>query len=170
MAAGPGTQGLDDVRAQGREASGRAGRSRAAAASARAGGAARGARLLAEARWIILALLVAGLAAVLLSYRREDPGFTIATSSPHIHNWGGSAGAWLADLLYLLFGFSALLLVLLNQLKIEFMIVSAICSNVRTSFLFTLAITLIPIDVPKTAEAKADASFTLGISPAFWPF
>ncbi len=69
----------------------------------------RGARLLAEARWIVLALVAVALAAVLVSYHRSDPGFTIASSTTHILNWGGSAGAWLADLMLFLFGFSAFL-------------------------------------------------------------
>jgi len=58
-----------------------------------------------------LAVLTAALAAVLLSYNRADPGFTNSTSVTHIHNWAGSAGAFAADLLFFLFGFSALLLV-----------------------------------------------------------
>jgi len=108
MAGGPGLRGLEDVRAQRREAPGRTGR-------ARAGVVAdpvvldRGARLLAEARWIVLALVAVALAAVLVSYHRSDPGFTIASSTTHILNWGGSAGAWLADLMLFLFGFSAFL-------------------------------------------------------------
>jgi len=60
---------------------------------------------------MILALLTAGLAAVLFSYNRADPGFTNSTSVSHIHNWAGAAGAFAADLLFFLFGFSALLLV-----------------------------------------------------------
>jgi S-DNA-T family DNA segregation ATPase FtsK/SpoIIIE len=102
---------LDDVRAQRREAPARAGR-------ARRGGPGdpqaveHGSRLLAEARWMLMAGLTAGLAAVLLSYNRADPGFTNSTSVGHIHNWAGAAGAFAADLLFSLFGFSALLLVL----------------------------------------------------------
>ena len=60
---------------------------------------------------MLLAVLTAGLAAVLLSYNRADPGFTNSTSVSHIHNWAGAAGAFVADLLFFLFGFSALLLV-----------------------------------------------------------
>ncbi len=112
MAFGPEAGGLGDVRAARREASGRAGRARGRAAGPDPVST-RGARLLAEARWLLLAVVVAGLAAVMLSYRRDDTGFTVSSPNPHVHNWGGSAGAWLADLLYLLFGFSALLLVLL---------------------------------------------------------
>ena len=101
---------MDDVRAQRREAPARAGRARRSAI-ADGSAAGQGARLLAEARWMTLAVLTAGLAAVLLSYNRADPGFTNSTSVTHIHNWAGSAGAFAADLLYFLFGFSALLLV-----------------------------------------------------------
>jgi S-DNA-T family DNA segregation ATPase FtsK/SpoIIIE len=103
MAVGPESRGLEDVRAQRREAPRRSGR----AAPGAAGASDRGSRLLAEARWIALVLLVVGLAAVLVSYDRNDPGFTNAASAARIANWGGGAGAWIADLLYFLFGFSA---------------------------------------------------------------
>ncbi|HYA76898.1 MAG TPA: DNA translocase FtsK 4TM domain-containing protein, partial [Burkholderiaceae bacterium] len=109
MAVGPGLQGLEDVGAQRREAAGRARRERGFSAPPAID---RNARLLAEARWIGLALLVAALAAVMLSYHRDDPGFTNVSSSVHVRNWGGSAGAWLADLMFFLFGFSACLWVL----------------------------------------------------------
>ncbi len=95
-------RGLDDVRAQRGTSARRAGGRRAGAEPLD-----HGARLLAEARWIALALVVLGLAAVLLSYHRDDPGFTNAAATQRIANWGGSAGAWLADLLFFLFGFSA---------------------------------------------------------------
>ena len=106
MAFGPGLQGLEDVGAQRRQAAGRARRERGFSAPPAID---RNARLLAEARWIGLALLVAALAAVMLSYHRDDPGFTNVSSSVHVRNWGGSAGAWLADLMFFLFGFSACL-------------------------------------------------------------
>ncbi len=108
MAGGPGLRGLEDVRVQRREAPGRTGRARAGVVADPAV-LDRGARLLAEARWIVLALVAVALAAVLVSYHRSDPGFTIASSTTHILNWGGSAGAWLADLMLFLFGFSAFL-------------------------------------------------------------
>jgi hypothetical protein len=40
----------------------------------------RGARLLAEARWILAALATIALALCLATYHHEDPGFTHATS------------------------------------------------------------------------------------------
>jgi S-DNA-T family DNA segregation ATPase FtsK/SpoIIIE len=110
MAVGPGSRGLDDVRAQRRDAPARAGRARRGAVGD-PHGAEHGSRLLAEARWMLMAVCTAGLAAVLLSYNRADPGFTNSTSVSHIHNWAGTAGAFAADLLFFLFGFSALLLV-----------------------------------------------------------
>jgi S-DNA-T family DNA segregation ATPase FtsK/SpoIIIE len=67
----------------------------------------RGERLLAEARWIATAVAAIALAAVLASYNKDDPGFTHAVAATAIHNLGGRAGAWLADLMLTLFGFSA---------------------------------------------------------------
>ncbi|HEX7156345.1 MAG TPA: DNA translocase FtsK 4TM domain-containing protein, partial [Burkholderiaceae bacterium] len=63
--------------------------------------------MLAEARWIIAAVAVAALAAVLLSYHRDDPGFTHSLTAPQVRNLGGLAGAWVADALLMVFGFSA---------------------------------------------------------------
>ncbi len=73
-------------------------------------GTGQGSRLLAEAFWMVMAVLTAGLAAVLVSYRRSDPGFTHSTDPGPVHNWAGVGGAYIADLLVFLFGFSALLL------------------------------------------------------------
>ena len=97
---------MDDARVQGRSAQRRAARAQAALP-----GADRGQRLVAEARWFVLLLAVIALAAVLVSYHRSDPGFTNAASSGVVHNWGGSVGAWMADVLFFLFGFSAVILV-----------------------------------------------------------
>jgi len=100
---------LDDVRALRGEAPARAGRGRRPDPSgSRALG--QGSRLVAEAFWLVMAVLTAGLAAVLVSYRRSDPGFTHSTDPGPIHNWAGVGGAYVADLLIFLFGFSALLL------------------------------------------------------------
>ena len=100
-------QGLEGVRTQ-RSASAR--RGAYGASRPLAGGLPdQGSRLLAEARWIVAAVAVLALAAVLVSYHREDPGFTNAAAAGRIGNWGGSAGAWVADLLFFLFGFSACL-------------------------------------------------------------
>jgi S-DNA-T family DNA segregation ATPase FtsK/SpoIIIE len=67
----------------------------------------RAARLLAEAAYIIGALLVLALAAFLLTYNRADPGFSHAVPAGYIANVGGRVGAWAADVLLYVFGFSA---------------------------------------------------------------
>ena len=67
------------------------------------------ARLFAEARWIVGALCAVALLAVLLSYSRDDPGFTHAAATVTLHNAGGRVGAWVADITFLLFGLSAYL-------------------------------------------------------------
>src|SRR4029453_689335 len=68
------------------------------------------ARLFAEGRWIVGALCAAALLAMLLSYSREDPGFTHAAATATLHNAGGRVGAWVADISLLLFGVSAYLI------------------------------------------------------------
>ncbi|HJW51958.1 MAG TPA: DNA translocase FtsK 4TM domain-containing protein [Burkholderiaceae bacterium] len=67
------------------------------------------ARLFAEARWIVGALCAVALLAVLVSYSRDDPGFTHAAATATLHNAGGRVGAWVADIILLLFGLSAYL-------------------------------------------------------------
>ena len=70
---------------------------------------ARKSRLLAELRlasgaiaWLLLLL-------ALLSYHRDDPSWSTSGSATHATaNLVGTAGAWAADILYFLFGFSAL--------------------------------------------------------------
>src|SRR5450830_839634 len=64
-------------------------------------------RLLYEARWLAMATLLAYLAIILLTYSRNDPGWSVANTVPHLHNWGGRIGAWLADLMLYIFGMSA---------------------------------------------------------------
>ena len=65
------------------------------------------ARLLLEARWIATAVAFLYFVLILLSYNKGDPGWSHANTVPAIANLGGSAGAWLADLLLFIFGFSA---------------------------------------------------------------
>ena len=67
----------------------------------------RVARLLAEAACIVGALLVLALAAFLFTYQRGDPGFSHAVTGGAIANAGGRVGAWIADVLLYVFGFSA---------------------------------------------------------------
>jgi S-DNA-T family DNA segregation ATPase FtsK/SpoIIIE len=69
-------------------------------------------RLLAEARWIAGAALSVALLVVLLTYSRDDPGFTHAVAAGPIHNLGGRLGAWVADVVLLVFGISAYLVAL----------------------------------------------------------
>jgi S-DNA-T family DNA segregation ATPase FtsK/SpoIIIE len=64
-------------------------------------------RLLSEARWIALAVAFLYFVLILLSYNKGDPGWSHANVVPKIANLGGRAGAWLADLLLFIFGFSA---------------------------------------------------------------
>ncbi|HEY5800583.1 MAG TPA: DNA translocase FtsK 4TM domain-containing protein [Burkholderiaceae bacterium] len=64
-------------------------------------------RLLSEARWLILAVLGAYFVLILISYSKSDPGWSHASAVPVLNNLGGRAGAWLADLLLFIFGFSA---------------------------------------------------------------
>jgi S-DNA-T family DNA segregation ATPase FtsK/SpoIIIE len=64
-------------------------------------------RLLSEARWVAFAVLGVYLTLVLYTYTPADSGWSHAGMSARPSNWGGSAGAWLADLMLYVFGFSA---------------------------------------------------------------
>jgi S-DNA-T family DNA segregation ATPase FtsK/SpoIIIE len=64
-------------------------------------------RLLSEARWIALAVAFLYFVLILLSYNKGDPGWSHASVVPKVANLGGRAGAWLADLMLFIFGFSA---------------------------------------------------------------
>ncbi len=64
-------------------------------------------RLLSEARWFVLAALTLYLILIFLTYSPVDPGWSHANVVPKLHNLGGRAGAWLADILLFIFGFSA---------------------------------------------------------------
>ncbi|MDB5748148.1 MAG: ftsK [Massilia sp.] len=65
------------------------------------------ARLLLEARWIAMAVAFLYFVMILLSYNKADPGWSHANTVATISNMGGRAGAWLADLMLFIFGFSA---------------------------------------------------------------
>ncbi len=67
-------------------------------------------RGLREAAAIGLGLIVLILLLALLSFDARDPGYSYTGSGDAIHNRVGSAGAWLANLLYFLFGRPALLI------------------------------------------------------------
>ncbi|MDQ2988919.1 MAG: DNA translocase FtsK 4TM domain-containing protein, partial [Pseudomonadota bacterium] len=64
-------------------------------------------RLLSEARWIALAVLFIYFVIILLTYNKGDPGWSHDVVVVKAANLGGRAGAWLADLMLFIFGFSA---------------------------------------------------------------
>jgi S-DNA-T family DNA segregation ATPase FtsK/SpoIIIE len=65
------------------------------------------ARLLFEARWILLGTATLYLIFIFLTYSKSDPGWSHASTAAGLQNWGGRVGAWLADLLLYIFGLSA---------------------------------------------------------------
>ncbi|MEO7031481.1 MAG: DNA translocase FtsK 4TM domain-containing protein [Herbaspirillum sp.] len=64
-------------------------------------------RLLVEARWLILVVVTLYLSLILFSYTKVDPGWSHANVVTKLGNWGGRFGAWAADVLLFVFGFSA---------------------------------------------------------------
>ena len=67
----------------------------------------RFARLVRESWWLIVVAAFIWLALVLFTYTRDDPAWSTSGVGAPIANKGGVAGAWLADLLFYLFGVSA---------------------------------------------------------------
>src|SRR5512132_909399 len=67
----------------------------------------RFARLVRESWWLIVVAAFIWLALVLSTYTRDDPAWSTSGIGAPIANKGGVAGAWLADLLFYLFGVSA---------------------------------------------------------------
>ncbi|WP_300454260.1 DNA translocase FtsK [Accumulibacter sp.] len=65
------------------------------------------ARLLLEARWLVLTAVAGFLALALWGYHRADPGWSHAVHTTTLHNPAGRSGAWLADLMLYIFGLSA---------------------------------------------------------------
>ncbi|MEW6119538.1 MAG: DNA translocase FtsK 4TM domain-containing protein [Pseudomonadota bacterium] len=64
-------------------------------------------RLLREARAILVGFAALLLAAILATHDLADPGFSTTGDGGPLRNLGGSAGAWISDLLLMLFGLSA---------------------------------------------------------------
>jgi S-DNA-T family DNA segregation ATPase FtsK/SpoIIIE len=62
--------------------------------------------LLQESRWLALGAVALFLSMALWGFNKEDPGWSHA-SSRQLHNPAGRAGAWIADLMLYMFGFSA---------------------------------------------------------------
>lgn len=58
-----------------------------------------------EISFIVLALIALYLGVALASFHPDDPGWSQAVSTDVVHNSGGIAGAWLADVLLYLFGY-----------------------------------------------------------------
>ncbi|KZE35108.1 DNA translocase FtsK [Crenobacter luteus] len=63
--------------------------------------------LLREAWWLLMAVAAIYLVLVLASFSPLDPSWSHSSSDPTVRNYGGRFGAWLADLLLYLFGYSA---------------------------------------------------------------
>jgi S-DNA-T family DNA segregation ATPase FtsK/SpoIIIE len=64
-------------------------------------------RLLREARALLVGFVALLLAAILASHEVTDPGFSTTGDGGPVQNLGGSSGAWLSDMLLMLFGMSA---------------------------------------------------------------
>ncbi|OIR18212.1 DNA translocase FtsK [mine drainage metagenome] len=63
--------------------------------------------LLRESRWLLLVAVALYLILILAGYDRADPSWSHSASAAITRNPGGVLGAWLADVLLYLFGFSA---------------------------------------------------------------
>ena len=63
-------------------------------------------RLLLEARWFVSLGLCLALFAILITYFKLDPAWSHASFDIPT-NLGGRAGAWIADLMFYMFGISA---------------------------------------------------------------
>ena len=62
-----------------------------------------------ESAFVVLGALALYLFSSLLSYDPADPGWSHTGRFDEVSNWGGVAGAWLADVLFYLFGWLAYL-------------------------------------------------------------
>ncbi len=63
--------------------------------------------LLRESRWLLLLAVALYVVLILYGYDRNDPAWSHSASGAVVHNPGGVFGAWLADILLYIFGFSA---------------------------------------------------------------
>ncbi|MFA5825861.1 MAG: DNA translocase FtsK 4TM domain-containing protein, partial [Gallionellaceae bacterium] len=63
--------------------------------------------LLRESRWLLLVAAAFYFILILYGYDRADSAWSHSASSAVMHNPGGLLGAWLADLMLYIFGFSA---------------------------------------------------------------
>ncbi len=83
------------------------------ARNARRGELSRAARLFGEARWLAFAALALYLFLILVTYSAGDPGWSHSAAVASLGNRGGRFGAWLADVLLSVFGYSAYWLIVL---------------------------------------------------------
>ncbi|PSB92004.1 DNA translocase FtsK [Candidatus Pandoraea novymonadis] len=60
-----------------------------------------------EIRWMTQCAMIFFLLMALISYSPQDPSWTHAAHIDEIANWAGRVGAWMADLLLLIFGLSS---------------------------------------------------------------
>ena len=81
--------------------------------NARNGEPSRASRLLREARWLAFAALAIYLFLILVTYTAADPGWSHDAIVTSLGNRGGRFGAWLADVLLSVFGYSAYWLIVL---------------------------------------------------------
>ena len=63
--------------------------------------------LLQESRWLALGAVALFLSMALWGFHKDDPGWSHAVATGKMHNPTGHFGAWVADLMLYLFGFSA---------------------------------------------------------------
>ncbi|HYR05787.1 MAG TPA: DNA translocase FtsK 4TM domain-containing protein, partial [Gallionella sp.] len=88
--------------------------------------------LLRESRWLLLVACALYVTVVLYGYNRADPAWSHSASGALIGNPGGTLGAYLSDLLFYLFGFSAWWLVLFMLQRVW-----AGYRNLRTDSIFS---------------------------------
>src|SRR5438445_8307956 len=65
------------------------------------------AALVRESWWLLVVALLTFLTLTLATYHKTDAGWSYSGTGAMIQNKGGAVGAWLSDLLFYLFGFSA---------------------------------------------------------------
>lgn len=111
--------------------------------------------LLQETRWLILGVVSVYVAMVLVGYNKADPGWSHATGAGLVTNPGGRFGAWLADLLFYLFGVSAWWWVLFFGFGLlwGFRRMAAEFKADRRSFFIVLAGFLVVVVASSTLEA-----------------
>lgn len=90
--------------------------------------------LLRETRWAVLLIVTVWLSLVLFTWNSSDPGWFSSGDGSPTHNKGGYVGAYVADILYFHFGYSAWLIVLflVYQLGIGFQRITSIVMPNKT--------------------------------------